>query len=301
MAGDDPPDATIVDVDLPGNGGMRLANLLRDRAEDAGVILLSEVPSFAGGVVAMRMGVNDYLLKPCSRQDLLEAVGRALVWRLSVQRAQSDRALLREAVGLARNRAKGVIAGSSHSAGGALDALLAVMRCRLPDTLDHARRVSRMSVRIATELGVNGRNRTDIEQAGLLHDIGKVAIPDELLEATGPLSEEEAEFLRTHVSIGFEILSALPDLRRAAHIVVATHERFDGSGYPSSLVGNEIPLAARIIAVADAYDTLAAGRPYRDLCSRDDVNAELVRCAGTHFDPNVVQAWLRIDEGALCS
>jgi response regulator RpfG family c-di-GMP phosphodiesterase len=289
-------------MELPGKDGMWLARHLREKTDDMGVILLTGTPSFSGGVSAMRMGINDYLLKPCSREDVLEAVDRTLAWRSAVQRDRSGRAILQEAIGLARDRARGVVdAGSRQDPAGTINALMAALRSRLPDTYEHSRRVARMSVRLSQALRIAGDSRTDIEQAALLHDIGKIAIPDALLSKSGALTDEEAEFLRTHATIGFEIVSALPPLQRLGQLIVATHERFDGSGYPSSLCGNEIPLGARVIAVADAYDALAAGRRYRTPMATDDVNAELVRCAGTHFDPEVVRAWLRIDEGPLCS
>ena len=116
-----------------------------------------------------------------------------------------------------------------------------------------------------------------------------------------PLTDDEADIVRTHAKIGFEMVSSLPSLQRLGHLIIATYERYDGCGYPSSLAGDEIPVGARVIAVADAYDALAAGRRYRAPMSGDDVNAELVRCAGTHFEPEVVRAWLRIDGGPLCS
>lgn len=301
VAAESAPDAAIVATDLPGNDGMWLARHLRERTDDLGVILTADSPDFASGVAAMRLGVNDYLLLPCTRYDVLQAVDRALAWRSSTQRDRSGKRLLQEAISIARTRTRGVIVGSSSDAGGARDALLAILRTRLPETYEHSRRVAQIAGRIATGMRIAGPVRLDVEQAALLHDVGKVSIPDTLLEKDGPLTEEEVDFLRSHVSSAFEILSSLPPLQQLASIVVATHEHYDGSGYPSSLAGQDIPLPARIIAVADAYDVLSLGLLTREALSRDDVNGALVRCAGSHFDPDVVRAWLRVDEGPLCS
>ena len=301
LAGTEPPDAAILTVEMPGRDGMWLARHLRERKDDMGVILLTGTPSFSGGIDAMRMGVNDYLLKPCTREDVLDAVNRALAWRTAVQRDRSGREILQEAIGLARDRARGVVTSTKHDPASAIDALMLALRKRLPETYEHSRRVARMSTRLSQALSIAADSRTDIEQAALLHDIGKIAMPDTLLDKPAPLTDAEAEVLRTHAKIGFEIVSSLPSLQRLGHLIIATHERYDGSGYPSSLGGEEIPIGARVIAVADAYDALAAGRRYRAAMSGDAVNAELVRCAGTHFDPEVVRAWLRIDGGPLCS
>jgi response regulator RpfG family c-di-GMP phosphodiesterase len=301
LAGAEPPDAAIVGVDLPGKDGMWLARHLRKRTDDVGVILLAGTPSFAGGVTAMRMGVNDYLLKPCTREDVLEAVDRALAWRSSVQRDRAGRELLQEAIGLAQDRARGAAVEAAPEAASAMAALMAMLRTRLPETYEHSRRVARIAGRIADGMRISGALRADIEHAALLHDVGKIAIPDALLHKAGPLTEDEKECLRSHAALGFDIVSALPSLQRLSHLVVATHERYDGSGYPSSLCAEEIPLGARIIAVADTYDALAYGRKYRAAIAVDDINAELVRCAGTHFDPEVVRVWLRLDEAPLCS
>ena len=293
-----PPAAAIVNVHLPGKDGMWVARHLRRRSDDIGVILLTSTPSFTGGVIAMRMGVNDYLLKPCTQQDVLDAVDRALAWRSAVQRDRSSRDLMREATVLARGR---VVGGSRRDPASALDALMAVLNSRLPNTFEHSRRVARMSVRLADTLRVSASARTDIERAALLHDIGKIAILDAVLDKRGPLTDDEADHLESHVKIGFAILSALPALHQLGRLVIATSERYDGNGYPSGLAGAEIPLGARVIAVADAYDVITVGEHLRSPLSADDANAELVRRAGTSFDPDVVRAWLRVEEGPLCS
>jgi len=137
---------------------------------------------------------------------------------------------------------------------------------------------------------------TQVEHGALLHDIGKIAMPDSLIHKPGPLTEEEIGIIRTHPQIGYEIVRVVPNLAGAAEIILASHEAFDGSGYPKGLKGDEIPIGSRITAVTDTFDALTWSRVYRDPVSVTHAAAELVRCAGAQFDPDVVHAWLRIVE-----
>ena len=300
VATDTPPETAIVSVDLESGNGLSLARRLR-HAEDVGMIFLTGTPSYAMGVSAMRMGANDYLIKPCNKLDVLDAVARAEEWRTSLQRDRSARGLMQEALALARDRSRRVAQASATDPAQAMQSLTAALRARLPETLEHCRRVTKLAVRIGSILGLTGEALTDLEHAALLHDVGKIAVADTVLDTERPLTDAELEILRTHVTLGFQIVSEVPALRHLAAVVVATNERFDGSGFPSGLAGEEIPLGARIIAVADAWDTLTSARREPARLVADTVNAELVRGAGADFDPDVVRAWLNIAEEVLCS
>jgi putative nucleotidyltransferase with HDIG domain len=176
----------------------------------------------------------------------------------------------------------------------AMSVLLSMLESQSPDTYDHADRVSRSSVALARAMNLSQKEIRDIRHAGLLHDIGKLAVPRRVLGRTGPLTEEEIAVLRLHVTIGAEILRDVPSLSAIAPIVAGSHERFDGRGYPDGLMGSAIPLGARIIAVADSYDAMTARRPYADPMSVDDANNELIGCAGSYFDPDVVCVWMEM-------
>ena len=183
----------------------------------------------------------------------------------------------------------------------ALDALMAMMAACAPDTYAHARRVARYSTAIARTLPLPEPLIEQVEQGALLHDIGKLAIPDPDVESDDALGELQASLRRQHVRIAFDILSVVPHLRPAAGIVIAMHERWDGLGYPAGFQRMQIPIGARIVAVADAYDVLSATPAWSNRrLSRDEANAELVRAAGTYFDPDVVRAWLRASERLEC-
>jgi HD-GYP domain-containing protein (c-di-GMP phosphodiesterase class II) len=143
-------------------------------------------------------------------------------------------------------------------------------------------------------VGVQLEDIQTLQLAGELHDIGKVAIPDAILSKPGPLDAKEWALVKGHTLIGERILAAAPALAQVAKLVRASHERFDGSGYPDGLAGEEIPLGSRIIAVCDAYDAMIGPRPYRLGMSEDVVIAELRRCAGEQFDPMIVEVFCRL-------
>ncbi|HEY1510624.1 MAG TPA: diguanylate cyclase [Solirubrobacteraceae bacterium] len=174
------------------------------------------------------------------------------------------------------------------------DVLLAALAARDADLSDHVSDVADVAERVGAELGLDSVAIQDLCYAAELHDIGKVAIPDSIIDKPGPLDEEEWEFMRRHTVIGERILVAAPALSRVAKIVRSTHERFDGHGYPDRVSREQIPLAARIISVCDAYDAMTSKRPYREVATHWAALLELRRCAGSQFDPHVVEAFVRV-------
>ena len=182
----------------------------------------------------------------------------------------------------------------------ALDAMMAMMSACAPQGYAHARRVARLAVAIARTVELPEPLVEQVEHCALLHDIGKLAIPDPEVEVEGAQGELQSTLRRQHVRIGFDILSVVPHLRPAAALLIAVNERWDGYGYPAGLRGREIPIGSRIVAIADAYDVLTANHPYREGLSRDEANAEIVRSAGTYFDPDIVRAWLKASDRLEC-
>ena len=160
-------------------------------------------------------------------------------------------------------------------------------------TFGHSERVARTAVELGRELGLQGDQLGDIYLAGLLHDVGKIGIKDSVLRKQGPLSREEREHIQEHVTIGYWILAELRQIRNLLPGVLYHHERMDGSGYPDGLAGENIPLLARILAVADAYDAMSHQRPYRDAMAYRRVEDVLVEGAGTQWDKQVVDAFIR--------
>ena len=165
------------------------------------------------------------------------------------------------------------------------DVLLRSLSERQPDLHVHLRGTADLALAVGRELGMDGEELDDVAHAAELHDVGKIAIPDAILEKSGPLDETEWGFMRRHTIIGERILLAAPALRSVARLVRSSHERWDGAGYPDGLRGEEIPLGARVVAVCDAFDAMTTNRPYRQRIGEPAALAELRRCAGTQFDP----------------
>jgi HD-GYP domain-containing protein (c-di-GMP phosphodiesterase class II) len=174
------------------------------------------------------------------------------------------------------------------------DVLLRSLSERQPDLHLHLRGTADLAIAVARELDMHGEELDDVAHAAELHDVGKIAIPDAILEKAGPLDENEWAFMRRHTIIGERILSAAPALRSVAKLVRSSHERWDGGGYPDALAGQEIPLGARVVAVCDAFDAMTSNRPYRNRVDEPAALAELEACAGTQFDPAVVRAFVRV-------
>ena len=173
----------------------------------------------------------------------------------------------------------------------AADALLSALAREEPAMLGHARDVAGLAADVARTLGLDRRARENVARAAELHDIGKLAIPAEILAKHGPLDAGERELMRRHTLVGETMICAAPTLRPVALLVRASHERWDGHGYPDGLEGEAIPLGARIVAVCDAFSAMRESRPYGNVLTEAEALAELRRCSGTQFDPRVVEAF----------
>jgi diguanylate cyclase (GGDEF)-like protein len=185
-------------------------------------------------------------------------------------------------------------AGRASLAMQSANVLINVISVRNRELLEHGSRVEDLSDAIAVHLGLSAAERAPLLQAAALHDVGKVGIPDAILSKPGALDETERQFMRKHTIIGERILAAAPVLAEAGKIVRSTHERYDGSGYPDGLVGEQIPVAARIIAVCDAYDVMTVGGSYRESIPHELAIAELRRFAGSQFDPAIVEEFCKV-------
>ncbi len=182
----------------------------------------------------------------------------------------------------------------------AVDALLAIVDERHPSLSSHVNGVAALAHQVAADLGLRDAALDAVDHAAALHDVGKVAIPDEILSRRGPLDAEEWAFMRQHTIIGARVLHAVPALRSAAPLVRASHERWDGSGYPDGLRGEQIPLGAAVISACDALDAMLEERPYQPARTPPAALAELRRCSGTQFDPRVVTALCAAVEPGAC-
>ena len=202
---------------------------------------------------------------------------------------RSSRQIMSQAAAL-----RGALAETDRTYDATLAALSSALDVRDTETEGHARRVVRYMELIAAELAVPAADHPTLRRGALLHDIGKIGVPDHILRKPGPLTDLEWETMRTHPDLGARIIANVPFLTEVAEIIRAHHERWDGGGYPAGLAGEGIPLGARIFAVADSFDAMTSDRPYRRGRPLDEALAEIERCAGTQFDPAVVAAFLRV-------
>jgi putative nucleotidyltransferase with HDIG domain len=177
-----------------------------------------------------------------------------------------------------------------------LDALGSALDLKEPESAGHSQRVSAYTISIAKAVPVPLPYLTVLARAAFLHDIGKLAIPDKILRKPGALDDAEKVIMRTHSEIGYNMLTRIPFLRDAADIVLAHHEFFDGSGYPRQLRGEQIPLGARIISIANSLDSMLNDCPYRNALPMSYAREEIRHCSGTQFDPKIVEMFLSIPE-----
>jgi putative nucleotidyltransferase with HDIG domain len=289
----------ISDVRMPGKDGMWLLDRLRDAHPDTAVVMLTGFGDTEAAVESLRNGAADYLLKPPKATELIRSIERALGRRrLELARTKYRRSLenrVREKTAELSRTLRALEASYSQT----LWSLVAALDAREHETGNHSQRVVRYSLAVARKLGVPAQDLPDLGRGALLHDIGKIGVPDAILLKPAKLDEDEWRVMRRHPQIGFDILRSIGFLERSAALVLAHQERFDGGGYPHGLAGEGIPIAARIFAIADCYDAMTSDRPYRKALGPEKAREEIARCAGTQFDPRCAEAFLAIPAPAL--
>ncbi len=287
----DTVDVVLCDLNMPGEDGVSFLRRVFEQDDSVVGVLLTGAATTHNAVRAMRAGVFDFIGKPLDMKGLDAAVSRAMKHRrllLENRRYQCEMEKLVEVRSAALAK---TLRRLEESFQFTLQALVSMLEAREKATGEHSKRVTWIAAMLAEQLGVNGRELETIRSGAFLHDIGKVAIPDAILQKPSGLDAQEWEIMKTHAEIGFSILSHSPELAEVAEIVYSHHERYDGTGYPRGLRGEEIPRGARIFAVADAYDAIRFERPYSPARSAEEALREILRCRGTHFDPAVVDAF----------
>ncbi|MBK9517335.1 MAG: response regulator [Anaeromyxobacter sp.] len=289
----------ISDMKMPGKGGDWLLEQLRESRPDTAVIMLTAYGDTEAAVECLRKGATDYLLKPPKVTDLIRSIERALAKRRLELARQRYRRSLEKRVRDRTAELQQALRDLEDTYGTTLWALVAALDAREHEVSNHSQRVVRYTLAIARRMGLAEAELPDIGRGALLHDIGKIGIPDGILLKPAKLTDEEWQEMRRHPQIGFEILKAIPFLGLPADIVLSHQERFDGKGYPRGLAGEAIPLGARIFAIADTFDAMTSDRPYRKKTTVDAARAEVARCAATQFDPRCAEAFLAIPVAEL--
>jgi response regulator RpfG family c-di-GMP phosphodiesterase len=281
----------ICDLRMPGRGGLWLTDQLRREYPDTAVIIATGVNDVSAAVEGLRQGVVDYLTKPFDRDRLFDAVARALEWHRAASDSRRWREMLEGEMRERQSHLETIIAGWPVDSEQTLDAMLSAVTAENMELYAHGYRVAAMSGTLARALGLTDAEIEMIEHGGLLHDLGKLVMPEAVLRKPAPLTAEEQRLIRLHPRLGAALIERIPYLSPAASIVRDAQERPDGLGYPMGSRGNTVWMGARIVAVADAYDTMTRARVFRDAMTPAAALAELSRCAGTQFDSRVVQAF----------
>jgi putative nucleotidyltransferase with HDIG domain len=289
-----PFDLVLTDIVMQDGNGIALLERLRNNQPHLPVVMVSAIHDISVAIDSMRRGAYDYLLKPFEREHLVATVRRALEHRQAIEENQSYQQNLEQVVRARTDLLRQAMEDLEHSYDVTLEALGDALDLKDSETEGHSKRVTAYTIALARAMNLPPAEIKVIARGAFLHDIGKMAIPDEILRKPGKLTPEEEEVMRDHCTRGYHILRKIPFLSEAAAIVYTHQEYYDGNGYPSRLRGEEIPIGARIFAVADAMDAITSDRPYRKARSFDAAREEILRCAGTQFDPNVVDVFLKI-------
>jgi response regulator RpfG family c-di-GMP phosphodiesterase len=287
-------DLVLSDIQMGGMSGLEMIPHLLAKSPDTVVVMVSGMQTIESAVGAMREGAFDYVIKPFDLAKVEAAVGRAL-----------EHHDLRVAKRLYENHLEDLVRRRTAELDEALRSLEAAYRSTLKaltaaldkrdsETSGHSERVVNFSLRLGRELGLDAEQTRSLEFGSLLHDIGKIGVPDAVLRKPSGLTEGEWQEMRQHPSHGRQILRGIEFLKGAARVVSQHHERWDGTGYPLGLRGEEIDFNARIFAVADAFDAITSDRVYRKGRPYMAALAELEEWAGRQFDPRVVEAFRRV-------
>jgi response regulator RpfG family c-di-GMP phosphodiesterase len=293
----------MTDITMPGTSGIELCQHIHKTYHETVVMVVSGMTDIHYAIEAMRHGAFDYITKPFDLAQVAMSVERSLRYQVLVEAKRHYESSLEETVRQRTNELRSVnenlnqmleVLYQNYRA--TLRALAGALEARDVETAGHSDRVVAYSLRLGRELGLTHTELIALEQGSLLHDIGKIGVPDSILLKRGALTEDEWVSMREHIRHGLRILSGIDFLSAATAVVAQHHEKYDGSGYPASLRGEEIHINARIFAVADAFDAITSNRPYRTASSYGEAREEIVRHSSRHFDPMVVQAFLNISE-----
>ncbi len=284
----------LTDVRMPGMSGLELlAEIVRTQPA-VGVLMLTACEDLTLAVNAMRIGALDYILKPFRLAEITLSVREALKRRQNLLEQTQRMHLLEDTVNERTAELRRLLDRLHDASEITLEALVAALDAREHETQAHSKRVSEYTLYLAREMSVDAFELDVIRRGAMLHDIGKIGIPDSILLKPGKLTDEEWVGMQKHPQIGYWILDGIEALKPASDIVLSHHERHDGTGYPRKLSADRIPLGARIFSVADCLDVMTSDRPYRKALSYEDARSEISRFSGTQFDAEVVKYFLRV-------
>ena len=283
------PDLILSDVMMPGMDGQTLCRRIKanEATRHVPVILVTARSGSEMMAEGMEAGADDYIAKPFDSVELKARI-RSL---LRMRQAEAELALVNQNL---KVRTTDLVERQRALFLSMIKSLVSALDAKDRYTRDHSTRVTEFTLRIAERMGLNEREMKDLELASLLHDVGKIAVPEKILNKRGRLTDEEFVYIKQHPVAGETILKPIIELQEVARVVRHHHERYDGKGYPDGLKSLEIPIGSRIMSVADTYDSITSDRPYRSADSHNSAVKEIIKCSGTQFDPEVVGFFLEV-------
>lgn len=286
-------DVVITDLHMPDANGLELIDVLQETDRMSVSIVLTGYATKDSAVSSLRRGVFEFIEKPIRTDELLAVVERAIDYRRLRVENERYRMRLEDMVQQKSAALQEALDRLKHSHDFTLQALASMLDAREHATGKHCVRVRDMAVFLGKAMDLAGEELNTLAQGALLHDIGKISVPDAILLKQDKLTDAEWKVMKTHAEVGYNIIKISPYLDDVAELIYTHHERYDGTGYPRGLREAQIPLGARIFSVVDAYDAMRSHRPYRLSLGTDGAMAEIRRCAGSQFDPAIVPVFLR--------
>ena len=294
----------LSDITMPGTSGLELCRYVQQTWPHTVVVMISAMTDIDYAVEAMRQGAFDYITKPFDLARVTLAVDRALHYGQALEEKHRYEQVLEERVRIRTDELRSanedlnfMLDTLYRNYRATLRGLAGTLEARDIETRGHSDRVVAYSMKLGRKMGLTSNELIALEQGALLHDIGKVGVPDAVLLKPGSLTTDEWVRMREHVAHGLRIIDGVEFLAGARWVVGQHHEKYDGSGYPNKLRGGGIHIHARIFAVADAYDAIRSDRPYRAGQSHEIACEEIAATSGSHFDPKVVSAFMSIRKG----
>jgi putative two-component system response regulator len=283
----------ISDNKMPKMNGMELLKIAKSLNPNMMVIMMTAYPEIDIAVEAIRLGAYDFIIKPVDLDLVVLSVKKALERKELEEELEAYYKNLEELVEKRTSKLQEAYRVLKKAHLDSIKILSGAIDAKDPYTQGHSDRVRKMSLRIATQLGFSEDRLENLEYGALIHDIGKIGIKDEVLQKSGPLSPKEYQYIQEHPLIGVKIVEGIDFFKDKIPMIRNHHEHFDGSGYPDGLIGEVIPLEARIIAVPDAFDAMTSLRPHRRASPLEDVLLEMEKGKGKQFDPQILEIFLK--------
>lgn len=280
----------LSDIRMPGTSGLDLVPQALEIEPDLAILMLTAITDATSAALCMQRGAMDYLTKPVELTDLGRAVQRALKRREMLLESRQLNQWLKEEVTTRTAELQRERLRQERISTATLEALVNALEAKDPYLRGHSARVADFSATIAAQLGISDEEVETVRIAGRLHDLGKIGTRESVVNKEGPLSPEEFEHVKQHVVIGSQILTPLTHLGPVISYVRSHHERWDGTGYPDGLRGEDIPVGARVIGAAEVYDALTTSRPYQEKMTPEQAVGRMADLSGTVLDPKVYDA-----------